>query len=148
MRSAPGTFDVAGRGWGGLHLLREVADPTDVASPRTDTIARMDLDGRITKIREGGSSVLLSDGRTILFEDTKSRTWRTCDLEGGGDQPGDAGGLTGYDFPSPCSGRQADHHDALPSGRGPGSRPSSRSGLAAAGAANWGPGLRAMPAWR
>ncbi len=86
----------------GLVLLhREVADPSDVTSPRTDTIARMDLGGRLTKIREGSSPVLLNDGKTILFQDTKSHTWQTCGLDGGDTKPY-AGGLSGYGFPSPA----------------------------------------------
>lgn len=85
----------------GLVLLhREVADPTNPTGPRTDTIARMDLEGRISKIREGSSPVLLADGETILFEDKETRTWQTCDLEGANVRPY-AGGLSGYGFPSP-----------------------------------------------
>ncbi len=86
----------------GLVLLhREVADPSDLVGPRTATIARMDLDGRLTKIREGSMPVLLNDGKTILFEDTKSRTWQTCGLDGRDVKPY-AGGLAGYGFPSPA----------------------------------------------
>jgi hypothetical protein len=84
-----------------LFLDREVTDPDDLTSPRTDTIARMDLDGRITKIREGSSPVLLNDGKTILFEDRKSGNWQTCDLHGENVKPY-AGGLAEYGFPSPA----------------------------------------------
>jgi hypothetical protein len=82
-------------------LVRESADPSDVSRARTDTIARMDLQGRVTKIRQGSSPVLLNDGKTILFEESKSRTWHTCDLEGGNVKLY-AGGLPGYGFPSPA----------------------------------------------
>jgi hypothetical protein len=86
----------------GLVLLhREAADPSDLTEPRTATIARMDLDGRLTKIREGGEPVLLNDGKTILFEDTRARTWQTCGLDGGDVKPY-ADGLSGYGFPSPA----------------------------------------------
>ena len=88
-------------GKGLVLLLREVADPSDVAGPRTATIARMDLEGRLTRIREGGMPVLLNDGKTILFQDTKARTWQACGLDGGDPRPY-AGGLPGYGFPSPA----------------------------------------------
>jgi Tol biopolymer transport system component len=88
-------------GKGIVLLHREVADPSDLTGPRTATIARMDLEGRLTKIREGGMPVLLNDGKTILFEDTKSRTWQTCGLDGGDLKPY-AGGMAGYGFPSPA----------------------------------------------
>jgi Tol biopolymer transport system component len=88
-------------GKGLVLLLRERSDPADVSSATTHTIARMDLEGRITKIRQGDSPVLLADGKTILFQDTKSRTWNTCDLDGGHVAPY-AGGLPGYGFPSPA----------------------------------------------
>lgn len=38
-----------------LLLNREVTDPADVTSPRPDTIARLDLNGRMTKIRDGSN---------------------------------------------------------------------------------------------
>lgn len=86
----------------GLILLdRESANPSDVSSATIETVARMDLEGRITKIRQGSRPVLLNDGKTILFEDTKSRTWNTCDLYGGNAKLF-AGGLLGYGFPSPA----------------------------------------------
>ncbi len=133
-------------GKGLVLLVRVVADPSDVTSPRTDTIARMDMDGRITKIREGSSPVLLNDGRTILFQDTKSRTWQTCRLDGGDAKPF-AGGLAGYGFPSlaPDGKRilmmhfrqgQAPEPTILPIGEGSG-----RPAITA-------PGLWATPAWR
>ncbi len=72
-----------------------------MTAPRTDVIARLELNGRLTTIRKGSSPVLLNDGRTILFEDTKSRTWQTCDLDGGNLKTY-ASGLAGYGFPSPA----------------------------------------------
>lgn len=80
---------------------REVADPSDLTGPRIATVARMDLEGKLTRIGEGGMPVLLNDGKTILFQDTKTRTWQTCNLDGGDVKPY-AGGLVGYGFPSPA----------------------------------------------
>jgi hypothetical protein len=82
-----------------LLLKREVTDPADVTSERQETIARLDLNGRMTKIRDGGNPILLRDGRTILFRDTRQDTWQICDLDGGTSRVL-AGGLAQYGFPS------------------------------------------------
>ena len=133
-------------GKGLLLLHREVADASDLNSPRTDTIARMDLEGRITKIREGSMPVLLNDGKTILFKDNNDRTWRTCGLDGGDVKPY-AGGMAGFGFPAPApDGRRiimmhfrqgtAPEPTILPIGGSEG-KPAITS-----------PGLWATPAWR
>ncbi len=143
--------DVAYLSWfpDGKSLLlvnREVVRPADMTAPRTDTIARLELSGRLTKIREGSSPVLLNDGRTILFQDTTSRKWQTCDLDGGNLKTY-AGGLAGYGFPSPApAGKRiimmrfrpdnAPEPIILPLGESAGER-----------AVN-APGLWATPAWR
>jgi len=88
-------------GKGLILLVRESTDPSDVTAPRTDTIARMDMNGGIEKVREGTSPVLMGDGKTILFQDSKSRTWHTCDLDGGHAKQF-ADGLERYGDPSPA----------------------------------------------
>jgi Tol biopolymer transport system component len=88
-------------GKGLIVTVRESPDPADPSVPKTATIARMDLQGQTTKIRPGTFPLLLNDGKTILFEDTTSRTWNTCDLDGGNAKLY-AGGLAGHGFPSPA----------------------------------------------
>jgi hypothetical protein len=131
----------------GLILVdRGVSDPSNLTRPTTDTIARMDLGGRLTKIREGTMPVLLDHGKTILFEDLKSRAWQTCGLDGENLKPY-AGGLIGYGFPSPApDGRRiimmqfrkgvAPVPTILPIGGAEG-----KPAIAA-------PGLWTLPAWR
>ncbi len=87
-------------GQGLLLLKRESADPSNLTLPSTDTIARLGLDGRTTRLLEGSMPVVLNDGKTVLFEDTKTRSWQTCDLAGKNVQPF-ANGLADYLFPSP-----------------------------------------------
>jgi hypothetical protein len=78
-----------------------LVDRKDVAmdKPSERTVARMDMDGKVTPIRPGDCPVLLADGKTILFEDN-DRLWYTCDLAGGNVKML-ADGLKGYSFPSP-----------------------------------------------
>jgi hypothetical protein len=143
--------DVAFPSWlpdgkGLLLLARERINPSDPAGAKTDAIARMGMDGRLTKIREGSSPVLLNDGATILFQDTKTHTWQTCGLDGGDAKPF-AGGLAGHGFPSPApDGKRilmmrfrpdaAPEPLVLPIGKDQG-KPAATA-----------PGLWAMPAWR
>jgi hypothetical protein len=83
----------------GLILLVRLPD---VAKDRlTDTITRLDLDGKLTTLRPGSMPVLLGDGRRILFQDSQARTWHTCNLEGQDAKPY-ADGLEGYAFPTPA----------------------------------------------
>ena len=133
-------------GKGLVILHREAANPPDPASPRTATIARMDLDGRLTRIREGNLPVLLNDGKTILFQDTKTRAWQTCGLDGGDPRPY-AGGLLGYGFPSPAP----DGRRILMMHFRQGSAPEPTIltiGEAEGKPAMTAPGLWATPAWR
>ncbi|MDG3007925.1 hypothetical protein [Paludisphaera mucosa] len=85
-----------GRGF--VFLSRESADPDDLQSARTPWICRMDMEGKVERIRQGNFPVLL-DGRTILFRDDAAKAWRTCGLDGGDPKPY-AGGLPDYNFPS------------------------------------------------
>lgn len=69
--------------------------------PSIDTICRMDLEGRITPIRRGGIPRVLADGVTILFHDSRTKQWKTCDLEGKNERLlGD--GFIGHGFPAPA----------------------------------------------
>ncbi len=49
--------------------------------PSIETLCKMDLDGKLTEIRDGKNPLVLSDGNSILFED-KSRAWHICDMDG------------------------------------------------------------------
>jgi hypothetical protein len=133
-------------GQGLILLIRETPDPADLNSSRVSTISRMDLDGRISKIREGNAPILLNDGKTILFEDSKSRTWQTCDLNGGDVKPF-AGGLTGYGFPSPSPDGKRIVMMHFRKGLAP--VPTIlQIGESAGKPAVTAPGLWALPAWR
>jgi hypothetical protein len=70
--------------------------------PEAHWICRMDLEGRVERIREGDHPVLLGDGRTILFNRRMENTWATCDLEGKNVKTfGD--GRSNYSFATPGS---------------------------------------------
>ncbi len=84
-------------GSGLILLVREVDEATHTTK---ENIARMTLDGTVTKLCEGSSPVLLADGKTILFEDSKTRLWQTADRDGGHIQPF-ADGLKDYHFAAP-----------------------------------------------
>jgi hypothetical protein len=128
----------------GLILLIRVPD---VAKDRlVDTIARLDLGGKLTTLRPGSMPVLLGDGRRILFKDSQSDTWHTCNLKGQDAKPY-ADGLKGYGFPAPAP----DGKRLLMMHFQPGQAPvpvvlpiDASQGKPASTA----PGLWAMPAWR
>lgn len=79
----------------------------DLSKPSVDTIASMDLSGRITKIRWGTSPVVLAPYRRILYVDQQDDLWKVCNFAGReltviGD------GLQDFRFPSPSpEGRRA-----------------------------------------
>jgi hypothetical protein len=84
----------------GKELIISENKTIDVSKPSISTICRMDRQGKITRLCEGASPVVLSDGKRILFEDQASRTWKTCDLNGS-DVKLYADGMKGYAFPRP-----------------------------------------------
>jgi hypothetical protein len=119
----------------------------DVAKDRlTDTIARLDLDGKLTTLRPGSMPVLLGDEKRILFQDSQARTWHTCNLEGQDVKPY-ADGLKGYGFPTPAPDGKRVLMMHFEAGKAPVpvvlSIDSSRGQPATTA-----PGLWAMPAWR
>ncbi len=72
----------------------------EMSKPPLNTICRMGLDGEVKPLLKGSSPVILGDGKTILFQDQESRTWKTCNLEGG-DIMVYANGMEGHGFPAP-----------------------------------------------
>jgi hypothetical protein len=83
----------------GLILLERTR--TLAGEPEGSWISRMDLDGKVTRIREGNFPVLLQDGKTILFMRREQGTWATCDLKGESEK--DLGNVgPSYGFPSPA----------------------------------------------
>lgn len=138
--------DMASASWlpDGRGLIVLVRVPDAAGDRLTDTIARMDLDGKLRNLREGSMPVVLGDGGRILFKD--AGTWQTCNLDGRDAKPY-ADGLQGHGFPAPSpDGKrllmmrfqpgQAPVPTVLPidSGRG---KPATTA-----------PGLWALPAWR
>jgi hypothetical protein len=85
----------------GQHLVLITRKYTDMNSPSNDSLAIMDMTGKITELRRGNAPVLLADRKTILYEDPPSRLWHTCDLQGAHDTLF-ADGLKGYGFPTPA----------------------------------------------
>ncbi len=133
-------------GEGLVALLREGGDPLDLKTPRKQTIVRVDLEGGITKVRNGGFPILLNDGKTVLYEEPTSRTWQTCDLEGGSSKPF-AGGLAGHGFPSPAPDGKRIIMMRFRPGQAP--EPTILTiGEAEGIPATTAPGLWAAPAWR
>ncbi len=84
-----------------LLLKRESADPSNLSLKSTDTIARLGMDGKTTRLLEGGMPVVLNDGKTVLFKAPSDRSWQTCDLDGKNVRAF-ANGLADYAFPSPA----------------------------------------------
>jgi hypothetical protein len=83
----------------GLILLER--QRVTAGEPQPHWICRMDLEGRVTRIREGDHPLLLGDGRTLLFNQRQENTWATCDLEGKNERPfGD--GRRHYSFATPA----------------------------------------------
>lgn len=83
----------------GRGLLLCVAQPGNTPGRKTNTIARMGLDGEVTTILEGQFPTLLGDGKTLLFRDASDGTWKTCDLNGS-DVTRYADGLPDYTLPA------------------------------------------------
>jgi|SRR5580704_11407479 hypothetical protein len=83
-----------------LLLKRLSADPSNLALPLTDAIARLGMDGETTRLLEGTMPVILSDRKTVLFKGSNRQGWQTCDLNGKNVQPF-SNGLADYGFPSP-----------------------------------------------
>ncbi len=128
----------------GLIVLVRVPDPA--RNRLIDTIARMDLDGKLTNLREGSMPVLLGDGRRILFKDSQSEDWKTCNLDGQDLRPY-ADGLKGYGFPAPSPDGKRLLMMRFQPGKAP--EPMVLPIDASQGKpATTAPGLWGMPAWR
>ena len=146
-RRLGGPHDMAFVSWlpdgRGLIVLVRVPDPA--RNRLIDTIARMDLDGKLTDLREGSMPVLLGGGKRILFRDSQS-DWKTCNLDGQDVKPY-ADGLKGYGFPAPSPDGKRLLMMRFQPGKGP--EPVVLPIDAGQGkAATTAPGLWAMPAWR
>ena len=126
----------------GLILLVRVPD---VAKNRLiDTIARLDLDGKLTNLREGSMPVVLGDGRRILFK--HSDTWHTCNLDGKDVKPY-ADSLKGYGFPAPAPDGKRILMMRFETGKAPVPLVLPIDGSIGKPATT-APGLWAMPGWR
>jgi hypothetical protein len=53
----------------------------DLSKPAIETIARMDLNGKVTPIRRGSNPIVLNSPTRIMFEDS-DKLWKTCDVNG------------------------------------------------------------------
>ncbi len=113
--------------------------------PADATVARMDLQGRITAIRPGNHPVVLPGGKRILFEDA-ARAWQTCELDGKNVKLL-GGGMSGHSFPSPCPDGRRIMWMLYEKGRGP--RPVVYDVVSGkTRPATSLPGLWVTPAWR
>lgn len=81
----------------GFVLVTRRPNEAGLDMPEKRLITRMDLDGKLTILREGDCPLLLRDGR-ILFED-EAGLWNTCDLEGKSVKLFGAG-FKGHGFPT------------------------------------------------
>jgi hypothetical protein len=74
---------------------------------RKGTICRLGMSGEMTEIHPAQSMRLLGDLPRILFLDSLSGSWSTCNLEGN-DEHKVGDGLSGFDFPAVSrTGKQA-----------------------------------------
>jgi hypothetical protein len=126
-----------------LTIDREDAGPS---KPTVNTICRMDLEGRLTRLREGNNAVILGAAKRILFDDASDRMWKTCDYSGK-DVTVFAGGLKGHAFPAPAPDGKRLLLMRFESGKAP--APMIYTiGETKGTAATSLPGLWAHPAWR
>jgi hypothetical protein len=128
----------------GLIILVRVPDVAN--NRRTDNIARLDLDGNLTHLREGSMPVLLGDGHRILFKDSETDTWRTCHLDGQKVQPY-ADGLKSYGFPAPGPDGKRLMMMQFQTGKAP-VPVVLPIGASSGKPATTAPGLWALPSWR
>jgi hypothetical protein len=85
----------------GNHLILTVRKTVEMNKPSEGSLALMDMHGTFSVLRRGVFSILLGDGKTLLFQDEDTRLWNTCDLDGSNVKLlGD--GLKGYNFPAPA----------------------------------------------
>jgi len=85
----------------GSGFILETRKTVDMNKPAQSSVARMGMDGRVTRLRAGGQPVLLADGRTILFREKEAGgyVWKTCGLDGKNARRFHDG-LPGHGFPS------------------------------------------------
>ena len=85
----------------GSGFILETRKTIDMNKPSLSSVARMGMDGRVTRLRAGGQPVLLADGKTIFFreKEAKGDLWKTCDLDGTNAKLFHDG-LPGHGFPS------------------------------------------------
>jgi Tol biopolymer transport system component len=84
-------------GEGLILVSRESPDPNQ---PSIGTICRMDLAGKLTPLRKGNAPLVLENTKRILFEDSETDEWKTCDFHGDDVRPfGD--GMKDFGFPTP-----------------------------------------------
>lgn len=67
----------------GKELLAVSRDePGDPKQPSVSWLARVDMQGKVRRLRRGSEPVLIKGGTAILYQDDESRTWWSCDLNG------------------------------------------------------------------
>lgn len=81
----------------GTGLILITRKYTSMEKPSEDSLARMDLDGKVTVLAAGGNPVVIPGRKKILFE--QDRGWSTCDLDGK-DPQAYAEGMKGCGFPA------------------------------------------------
>jgi hypothetical protein len=141
-------MDTAFHSWvpDGSGLILITRKHVDLNKPSVDTIARMDLTGKITPIRSGSSPVVLHPDQRILYLDKDDDLWKSCDLNG--KELGMFGdGLKRYAFPSVAPDGKWLIMMHLVEGRGP----TPHLIDIATGQPRpleFGPGLWAIPSWR
>lgn len=63
-------------------VLKRIGEPSGDGQIEKRILCRMAMDGTLTDLREGGTPTVLPKSKRILFEDTASREWFTCDFDG------------------------------------------------------------------
>lgn len=114
--------------------------------PTEDSVARMDLDGKVTILTRGGSPVLIPGRKKILFE--HSDGWKTCDLDGKNVELY-VGGMKGYGFPAVSADGKRIFWTQYEKGKGQMPKPMIQEyGKAEVSHMDLGRGLWTAPAWR
>jgi Tol biopolymer transport system component len=84
----------------GKHLLLITRKHVTMDHPSQNSLARMDLQGKVSTICRGDVPVLIDQSKRILFEGEEDDLWYTCDLTGK-NRKRFHGGFARHGFPAP-----------------------------------------------
>jgi hypothetical protein len=139
-------FDTSMPSWldDGKGLIMASREYPSMDQPAVSSVARMDLDGKLTVLAKGENPLVIPGRNKILLE--QEDEWKTCDLDGKNLEPY-AGGMKGYGFPGVSANGKRIVWMHFQTGQLP--QPVVQGfGNAEVKNLDLGPGLWASPAWR